>query len=73
MNFLTHYSMIYGIDVGETFLFTFANVPEADYGSFVLAGVLLTLMIIYLMSKLREKIKKPIPGPTMLSTVKQSG
>lgn len=31
-----------------------ATTPEADYGSFVLTGVLMTLVVIYAMSKLGE-------------------
>ncbi len=58
--------MIYGIDVCEMFPFTVARVPEADYSSFVLASVLLTLVVIYLMSKLGGELSKRLDLPPVL-------
>ncbi len=44
----------------------FAETPVADYGSFVLAGVLMTLVIIYVMSKLGGELSKRFGLPPVL-------
>ena len=43
-----------------------AETPVADYGSFVLAGVLMTLVIIYVMSKLGGELSKRFGLPPVL-------
>ena len=40
--------------------------PEADYASFVLTGVLLTLIVIYAMSKLGGELSKRLDLPPVL-------
>ncbi|NET36933.1 MAG: cation:proton antiporter [Cyanothece sp. SIO1E1] len=44
----------------------FATTPEADYSPFVLAGVLLTLVVIYLASKLGGELSKRLDLPPVL-------
>lgn len=43
-----------------------ATTPEADYGSFVLTGVLMTLVVIYAMSKLGGELSKRVGLPPVL-------
>lgn len=59
-------SMMYGIDAWPMPPLPLATTPEADYGSFVLAGVLLTLVVIYLMSKLGGELSKRLDLPPVL-------
>jgi len=49
--------------LGSTLL---ATTPEAEYGPFVLTGVLLTLVIIYTMSKLGGELSKRLQLPPVL-------
>ena len=44
----------------------FAETPESEYGSFVLAGVLMVLVIIYTMSKLGGELSKRLDLPPVL-------
>ncbi|MEO0985334.1 MAG: cation:proton antiporter [Cyanobacteria bacterium J06639_14] len=44
----------------------FAATSEAEYGSFVLTGVLLTLVVIYIMSKLGGELSKRLDLPPVL-------
>lgn len=46
--------------------FVLAETPEAEYGSFVLTGVLMTLVVIYLMSKLGGELSKRFDLPPVL-------
>lgn len=46
--------------------YTLAEIPESEYGSFVLTGVLLTLVVIYAMSKLGGELSKRIGLPPVL-------
>ena len=43
-----------------------ATTPEAEYGSFVLAGVLMTLVVVYTMSKLGGELSKRLDLPPVL-------
>ncbi|MBE7384477.1 MAG: cation:proton antiporter [Leptolyngbya sp. SIO1E4] len=43
-----------------------ATTPEANYGSFVMAGVLLTLVVVYIMSKLGGELSKRLDLPPVL-------
>ena len=43
-----------------------AATPEAEYGSFVLAGVLMTLVVVYIMSKLGGELSKRLELPPVL-------
>jgi Kef-type K+ transport system membrane component KefB len=43
-----------------------ATTPDADYGSFVLAGVLLSLVVVYLTSKLGGELSKRLDLPPVL-------
>ncbi|MEO1297371.1 MAG: cation:proton antiporter [Cyanobacteria bacterium J06636_16] len=53
-------------DVWPSLSSIIAATPEADYGSFVLAGVLLTLVVIYTMSKLGGELSKRLDLPPVL-------
>ncbi|MEO0489652.1 MAG: cation:proton antiporter, partial [Cyanobacteria bacterium J06659_2] len=46
--------------------FVFATTPETDYKPFVLAGVLLTLVVVYLASKLGGELSKRFDLPPVL-------
>ena len=56
--------------IGPSFLLSpsalLAATPEADYAPFVLTGVLLTLVIIYIMSKLGGELSKRLDLPPVL-------
>ncbi|PSN18365.1 sodium:proton antiporter [filamentous cyanobacterium CCP5] len=54
------------VDVWPSIPYVLAETPEADYGSFVLAGVLLTLVVIYTMSKLGGELSKRLDLPPVL-------
>lgn len=45
---------------------TLAEIPESEYSSFVLTGVLLTLVVIYAMSKLGGELSRSIGLPPVL-------
>lgn len=55
-----------GVDVWPGSAPILAETPVADYGSFVLAGVLMTLVIIYVMSKLGGELSKRFGLPPVL-------
>lgn len=55
-----------GVDVWPSASFLVASTPEADYGPFVLTSVLLTLVTIYLMSKLGGELSKRLDLPPVL-------
>lgn len=65
-NFMDNVAAIFGIDVLAPATSLFAATPEADYGSFVLAGVLVTLVVVYLMSKLGGELSKRLDLPPVL-------
>lgn len=52
-----------GLAPGPLFL---AETPEADYGSFVVTGVLLSLVVVYLTSKLGGELSKRLDLPPVL-------
>ncbi|MEO1095826.1 MAG: cation:proton antiporter [Cyanobacteria bacterium J06638_28] len=54
------------VDIWPSSSFPLASTPEAEYSSFVLAGVLLTLVTIYLMSKLGGELSKRLDLPPVL-------
>jgi Kef-type K+ transport system membrane component KefB len=45
---------------------TLATTPESEYGSFVLTGVLMTIVVIYAMSKLGGELSKRVGLPPVL-------
>lgn len=65
-NLLTTSANMYGIDAWPSPVSLLATTPEAEYGSFVMAGVLLTLVVIYLMSKLGGELSKRLDLPPVL-------
>ncbi|MEM9120806.1 MAG: cation:proton antiporter [Cyanobacteria bacterium P01_F01_bin.56] len=65
-NLLPNGLALYGVDIWLSPPFLFAQTPESEYGSFVLAGVLLTLVVIYLMSKLGGELSKRLDLPPVL-------
>lgn len=54
------------VDAWPPLPFLFATTPEADYAPFVLTGVLLTLVVIYTMSKLGGELSKRLDLPPVL-------
>ena len=54
------------VDVWPSVPFLFATTPESEYGPFVLTGVLLTLVVIYIMSKLGGELSKRLDLPPVL-------
>ena len=52
--------------VDPVFPLTLATTPPSDYGSFVLAGVLLTLVVVYVASKLGGELSKRLDLPPVL-------
>lgn len=65
-NLLTTSANMDGIDAWPLPVSLLAITPEAEYGSFVMAGVLLTLVVIYLMSKLGGELSKRLDLPPVL-------
>lgn len=57
---------LWGIDTWPSLPTVFATTPEADYGGWVLAGVLLTLVVVYIMSKLGGELSKRLNLPPVL-------
>jgi Kef-type K+ transport system membrane component KefB len=55
-----------GIAMGPTVPWLVAETPEAEYGSFVLTGVLMTLVVVYVMSKLGGELSKRLDLPPVL-------
>ena len=53
-------------EVGASKHFVLATVPEADYSPFVLTGVLLTLVVVYVVSKLGGELSKRLNLPPVL-------
>ncbi len=54
------------VDVWPSMPSVIATTPEAEYGPFVLAGVLLTLVIVYIASKLGGELSKRFDLPPVL-------
>jgi len=54
------------VDVLPSMPVVFATTPEADYGSFVLAGILLSLVVVYVTSKLGGELSKRMDLPPVL-------
>lgn len=54
------------VDAWPPLPFLLATTPEADYAPFVLTGVLLTLVVIYTMSKLGGELSKRLDLPPVL-------
>ncbi|OKH18516.1 sodium:proton antiporter [[Limnothrix rosea] IAM M-220] len=46
--------------------FTLATTPESEYGSYVLTGVLMTIVVIYAMSKIGGELSKRVGLPPVL-------
>lgn len=62
-----HLLQLTSIDAFHTLSnFTLATTPEADYGSFVLTSVLMTIVVIYGMSKLGGELSKRVGLPPVL-------
>ena len=55
-----------GIDRWPIASFLLAETSESEYGSFVLAGVLMTLVVVYVMSKLGGELSKRLDLPPVL-------
>lgn len=64
--FFAHAMPTTWVDIWPSSSFPLASTPEAEYSSFVLAGVLLTLVTIYLMSKLGGELSKRLDLPPVL-------
>ena len=54
------------VDVWPSLPSVLATTPEAEYGPFVLAGVLLTLVVVYIASKLGGELSKRLDLPPVL-------
>lgn len=54
------------VDVWPSMPLVVATTPESEYGPFVLAGVLLTLVVVYLASKLGGELSKRFDLPPVL-------
>ncbi|MEM0981412.1 MAG: cation:proton antiporter [Cyanobacteria bacterium P01_H01_bin.58] len=65
-NFFSHAALVTWVHIWPPSSSLLANTPEAEYSSFVLAGVLLTLVTIYLMSKLGGELSKRLDLPPVL-------
>ncbi|MEB3268326.1 MAG: cation:proton antiporter [Leptolyngbya sp.] len=65
-NLISSFPNGWGIAAGPTAPWPLAATPEAEYGSFVLTGVLMTLVVIYLMSKLGGELSKRLDLPPVL-------
>ncbi|MDA0265835.1 MAG: cation:proton antiporter, partial [Cyanobacteria bacterium] len=63
---ISNFPPVTWVDVWPGLAPVFAETPVADYGSFVLAGVLMTLVIIYVMSKLGGELSKRFGLPPVL-------
>ena len=54
------------VDAWPSLSSVFATTPEADYGPYILTGVLLTLVVVYTMSKLGGELSKRLDLPPVL-------
>ncbi|MGJ3253095.1 MAG: cation:proton antiporter [Elainellaceae cyanobacterium] len=54
------------VDAGSVIPSLLATTPESEYGSFVLTGVLLTLIVVYIISKLGGELSKRLDLPPVL-------
>ncbi|HHP7245174.1 MAG TPA: cation:proton antiporter, partial [Elainellaceae cyanobacterium] len=54
------------VDIGSVIPSFLATTSEAEYGSFVLTGVLLTLIVVYVVSKLGGELSKRLDLPPVL-------
>lgn len=65
-NIISNLPLSTWIDIWPTMPFLFATTPEAEYGPFVLTGVLLSLIVVYLTSKLGGELSKRLDLPPVL-------
>ena len=65
-NFGFNFPLSIWVDVWPSMPSVLATTPEAEYGPFVLAGVLLTLVVVYIASKLGGELSKRFDLPPVL-------
>lgn len=66
LNLGSYLSLSTWIDIWPGLPSLFAATPEADYGPFVLTGVLLSLVVVYITSKLGGELSKRLDLPPVL-------